>query len=58
MGGVSGGGLGMMGAGNTTPPESIAAEAGRAREAGAQFGIALLACPEVLNAERLLRGWG
>jgi nitronate monooxygenase len=40
---TAGGGLGMIGAGNTTPPEWIAAEAGRAREAG---------------AERLLRGWG
>jgi len=40
---TAGGGLGMIGAGNTTPPEWIAAEAGRAREAGARFGVGLMA---------------
>jgi nitronate monooxygenase len=39
---TAGGGLGMIGAGNTTQPEWIAAEAGRARGAGARFGIGLM----------------
>jgi nitronate monooxygenase len=40
---TAGGGLGMIGAGSSTPPEWIAAEAGRAREAGARFGVGLMA---------------
>ena len=40
---TAGGGLGMIGVGNATPPEWILAEAGRARDAGARFGIGLMA---------------
>ncbi len=40
---TAGGGLGMIGAGNTTPPEWILAEARRAHDAGARFGIGLMA---------------
>jgi nitronate monooxygenase len=37
------GGLGLIGVGNSTAPEWIRAEAGQAREAGARFGIGLMA---------------
>jgi NAD(P)H-dependent flavin oxidoreductase YrpB (nitropropane dioxygenase family) len=37
---TAGGGLGMIGAGNTIPPEWIAAEAGRARDAGREDQLA------------------
>jgi nitronate monooxygenase len=39
----AGGGLGMIGVGNTTTPEAIRTEAAQAREAGARFGIGLMA---------------
>jgi nitronate monooxygenase len=37
------GGLGLIGVGNSTTPEWIRAEAGQARQAGARFGIGLMA---------------
>src|SRR5215469_3238435 len=40
---TAGGGLGMIGVGNTTTPEAITAEAGQARGLGARFGIGLMA---------------
>jgi nitronate monooxygenase len=40
---TSGGGLGMIGVGNSTTAETITAEAGVARQAGGPFGIGLMA---------------
>ncbi|HEY2443695.1 MAG TPA: nitronate monooxygenase [Streptosporangiaceae bacterium] len=40
---TAGGGLGMIGVGNATTPAAIAAEAQQARDAGARFGIGLMA---------------
>lgn len=40
---TAGGGLGLIGVGNSTPPGAILAEAAQAREAGERFGIGLMA---------------
>ena len=40
---TAGGGLGLIGVGNSTTPEAISAEARVARESGARFGIGLMA---------------
>jgi nitronate monooxygenase len=40
---TAGGGLGMIGVGSAARPEAVAAEAAKARSAGARFGIGLMA---------------